>query len=76
MRHPLASGAIRTALDDADAAVREAAITALDQLGVRGLARRFSDIAGADESRRVRRAAAAALGRASDLVIDDDDGSR
>ena len=34
MRHPQASSALRTALDDTEPAVRAAAITALDQLGV------------------------------------------
>jgi HEAT repeat protein len=65
MRHPDASAALRTALDDGDAGVREAAITALDRLGARGVARRFARIAREDPSRAVRRAAAAALGRAT-----------
>lgn len=66
MRHPLASAAIRDALDDADPAVREAALTALDQLGVRGLGARFARMAREDESPRVRQTAAAALGRTAD----------
>jgi HEAT repeat protein len=66
MRHPDASAAIRSALDDAEAAVREAAITALDWLGARGNSRRFAQLAKDDPSRAVRRAAAAALGRTMD----------
>ena len=66
MRHPDASAALRTALDDAEAEVREAAVTALDRLGARGTGRRFAEMARDDPSRAVRRAAAAALGRASD----------
>jgi HEAT repeat protein len=77
MRHPSASTAIRAALDDSDPSVRETAITALDQLGVRGLGRRFAQMARDDESRRVRRAAAAALGRTPDAShAGDDDGTR
>lgn len=77
MRHSEASAAIRTALDDSDAAVREAAIVALDQLGARGIGRRFAQMARDDASRSVRRAAAAALGRASDgPSADHDDGKR
>ena len=77
MRQPAASAAIRAALDDPDPAVRETAITALDQLGVRGLGRRFAQMAREDDSRRVRRAAAAALGRTPDAPrTGDDDGSR
>ena len=66
MRHPDASAAIRSALDDADPGVREAAVTALDRLGVRGLAPTFVRLSRDDASRGVRRAAAAALGRAAD----------
>jgi HEAT repeat protein len=66
LRHPEASAAIRGALDDADAAVREAAIVALDQLAVRGLRPRLAQLARSDESRAVRRAAASALGRSTD----------
>jgi len=76
MRHPEASLAIRSALDDADAGVREAAVTALDQLAVRGLGRRFAQMSRDDASRAVRRAAAAALGRAGGAASDDADGSR
>jgi hypothetical protein len=43
--------------------VREAAVTVLDRLGVRGLARSFAQISRDDASRTVRRAAAAALAR-------------
>ena len=70
MRHPDASAALRTALDDADPGVREAAVTALDRLGARGTARRFAQIARDDPSHAVRRAAAAALGRATDAPAD------
>jgi hypothetical protein len=66
MRHPDASAALRTALDDGDAAVREDAVTALDRLGARGTRRRFATMAREDPSRAVRRTAAAALGRATD----------
>ena len=66
MRHPDASAALRTALDDAAAEVREEAVTALDRLGARGTRRRFAQMAREDPSRAVRRAAAAALGRATD----------
>jgi HEAT repeat protein len=66
MRHPDASAALRSGLDDADDEVREAAVTALDRLGARGMARRFAQMAREDASRAVRRAAAAALGRATD----------
>ena len=66
LRHPEASAAIRAALDDGDAAVREAAIVALDQLAVRGLRPRLAQLARSDESRAVRRAAASALGRSTD----------
>lgn len=66
MRHPDASAALRTALDDPEAAVRETAVTALDRLGARGTARRFAQMAREDPSRAVRRAATAALGRATD----------
>ena len=70
MRHPDASAALRTALDDEDPGVREAAVTALDRLGVRGVSRRFAQLAREDPSRAVRRAAAAALGHGSDAVAD------
>jgi hypothetical protein len=66
LRQPEASAAIRAALDDPDAAVREAAIVALDQLAVRGLGARLAQLAHSDESRAVRRAAASALGRSTD----------
>lgn len=66
LRHPDASSALRAGLDDADAAVRAAAVTALDRLGARGTARRLAQMAREDPSRAVRRAAAAALGRAAD----------
>ena len=63
MQHPDASSGIRGALDDDDAAVREAAVTALDRLGARGIVRKLSAMARDDSSRAVRRAAAAALSR-------------
>ena len=66
LRHPEASAAIRGALDDRDATVREAAIVALDQLAVRGLGPRLAQLARSDESRAVRRAAASVLGRSAD----------
>jgi HEAT repeat protein len=72
MRQPDASAALRTALDDGDAGIREAAVTALDRLGARGTARRFAQMAREDASRAVRRAAAAALGRATDAHADGD----
>jgi HEAT repeat protein len=71
MRHPDASAALRTALDDLEADVREAAVTALDRLGARGTGRRFAQMAREDPSRAVRRAAAAALGRAIDTPTAD-----
>jgi HEAT repeat protein len=61
LRHPDASAAIRTALDDPDASVREEAVIALERLGVRGVSRRLARMAREDPSRAVRRAAAAAV---------------
>ena len=63
MKHPDASAAIRSALDDPEPAVREAAVTLLERLGAQGVARRFAEMARADQSRAVRLAAAAALSR-------------
>jgi HEAT repeat protein len=63
LQHSDASSAIRTALDDDNARVREAAVTALDRLGARGIRRKLSAMARDDGSRAVRRAAAAALSR-------------
>jgi HEAT repeat protein len=63
MKHPDASAALRTALEDEDPLVREAAITALDRLGVRGVSMAFAKLARQDPSRVVRRAASAALSR-------------
>lgn len=74
MRHPDASAVLRSALDDADAGVREAAVTALDRLGARGMSRRFATMAREDPSRAVRRAAATALGRASEAAAGGGDG--
>lgn len=62
MRRPEASAAIRAALDDGDAAVREAAVFALARLGVRGVGLKLAMMAREDPSRAVRRAAAAAEG--------------
>jgi HEAT repeat protein len=74
MRNPAASSAIRSALEDADAVVREAAVTTLCLLGVRGVSAVFARMARHDPARGVRRAAASALGR--DGVRDEsDDGS-
>jgi HEAT repeat protein len=64
MQRPEASAAIRAALDDEDAAVRESAVVALERLGARGIARKFALMAREDPSRAVRRAAAAAGGDA------------
>ena len=78
MQHPDASTAIRTALEeDADPRVRESAVTVLDSLGVRGLARVFAKISRDDPSRAVRRAASAALARqgAAPAPLDDAGGS-
>ena len=61
MQRPEASAAIRSALDDEDAGVREQAVVALERLGVRGLSRRLAEMARTDPSRAVRRAAAAAM---------------
>jgi HEAT repeat protein len=76
MRHPQASTALRQALEDAEPGVRAAAVTALDQLGVRGLAPRFAQLARDDESRSVRRAAMAALGRAAESSPGGEDEAR
>lgn len=57
---PEASAAMRAALDDEDARVREAAVIALDRLGARGLGRKLALMARDDPSRAVRRVAAAA----------------
>ena len=62
MQRPEASAAIRSALDDDDPNVREAAIVALDRLGARGVGRKLALMARDDPSRAVRRAAAAAGG--------------
>ena len=53
---------------------RAAAVTALDQLGVRGLTQRFAQLARDDQSRSVRRAAMAALGRAGESSAGAKDG--
>lgn len=59
MQRPEASAAIRTALDDGDAGVREAAIVALERLGARGVGRTLARMANDDPSYAVRRAASA-----------------
>ena len=64
-RHGDAVLHVRQALEDKDAVVREAAITALDRVGVRGLSARLAAIAAADPEAAVRRAAAAVLLRQS-----------
>jgi HEAT repeat protein len=66
MKHPDASSALRSALDDEDPLVRESAITALDRLGARGVSRTFALLARKDPSAVVRRAAASALSRQPD----------
>lgn len=63
MKHPDASEAIRSALQDDDATVREAAVLAVERLGSRGVGRTLAAIAQDDPSPAVRRAAASALGR-------------
>lgn len=73
MRRSAASAAIRSALQDADAVVREAAVTTLGHLGVRGLSATFARLARHDPARGVRRAAASALGR-DPLPQESDDG--
>jgi HEAT repeat protein len=67
---------LRQALDNDDAAVREAAITTLDRVGVRGrgLSAKLAAIAAADNAATVRRAAAAVLSRQSGG--EDDRGAR
>jgi HEAT repeat protein len=61
--HPAASAYILTALSDADASVRQLAVTLLSRLGTRGVARSFADLASSDPSDGVRRAAEIALRR-------------
>jgi HEAT repeat protein len=72
MRHPDASAVIRKALDDPEPSIREAAIRALDELGGRGVLRRFEEMARLDPSTAVRRAAAAALARQPQPASDDE----
>ena len=64
LSHPTASAYIRSALDDGDASVRQAAVSVLAGLGTRGMARSFAKLARTDPSASVRRAAEAALRRA------------
>jgi HEAT repeat protein len=69
--HPAASAYLLTALGDADASVRQLAVTVLSRLGTRGVARSFAELAASDPSEGVRRAAAIALrrmGRGLDAV--------
>lgn len=62
-RHSEAAGHLRAALDDDDGGVREAAISALDRVGARGLLSRFATMAVDDVDAGVRRAAGAVLAR-------------
>jgi len=64
LSHPTASTYLRSALEDSDAAVRQAAVSVLAGLGTRGMARSFTNLARTDPSASVRRAAEAALRRA------------
>ena len=66
LAHPTASAYLRTALDDGDASVRQAAVSILAGLGTRGTARSFATLARTDPSPSVRRTAEAALRRAGD----------
>ncbi len=66
LKHPDASAAIRDALDDGDASVREAAVMSLDRLGTRGVGGKLAALAQSDPARAVRRAASAALARRAD----------
>jgi HEAT repeat protein len=61
--HPAASAYVLTALSDADASVRQLAVTVLSRLGTRGVAHAFADLASSDPSDGVRRAAEIALRR-------------
>jgi HEAT repeat protein len=63
LTHPAASAYVLIALTDADASVRQLAVTALSRLGTRGLARRFAELATSDPSEAVRHAAELALRR-------------
>jgi len=63
LSHPIASAYVRSALEDGDAAVRQAAVSVLAALGTRGVARSFATMARTDPSPSVRRAAEAALRR-------------
>lgn len=63
LSHPTASAYVRGALEDDNAAVRQAAVSVLAGLGTRGIARSFADLARTDPSPAVRRAAEAALRR-------------
>ncbi len=63
LAHPTASAYILTALTDADASVRQLAVTILSRLGTRGIARSFAGLAATDPSDGVRRTAEIALRR-------------
>ena len=63
LAHPAASAYVLSALGDDDASVRQLAVTVLARLGTRGVARPLADLAAADPSEGVRRAAAIALRR-------------
>ena len=60
-QHPDATARVARALTDQASAVRETALSTLQRLGARGLDDTFAAMAAADPSKRVRRAAAAAL---------------
>lgn len=60
-KSPRASAFVRQALDHEDAAVREAAVMALDRVGSRGLLETFKRMAAEDPSPEVRRAASTAV---------------
>jgi HEAT repeat protein len=63
LSHPTASGFVRTALVDGDAAVRQLAVVVLSRLGTHGLTHELAALARTDPSEGVRRAAAMALHR-------------
>jgi HEAT repeat protein len=65
MKHADAAVHVHAALENDDAAVREAAVTALDRVGARGLSRKLAVMAAGDPHATVRRAAAAVLARES-----------
>jgi HEAT repeat protein len=66
MKHPEASARVRSALDDGDEVVREAAVIALDRIGARGIVQKLAAIVDSDPAIAVRRAAQVALARYTD----------